>query len=180
MKFPFLLLVFNMAFGFCSAQDNGSKTMYNIQLNHGIVTSTKDGNILAYGGTAQALIPVNEKNYFIAGAKVISSPFKGGPFWFFKNGFNVRGDALNYLMVLTGMRLNFDDSETAYFYAEPRAGVAFASGFAWAGIGVSPAVGFQSHLLNISLYLDYSSSSKKLNTKTKSFITIGFGIGVTF
>lgn len=180
MKPVIILSVFLFTFSLCDAQYETGETMYNIQFNQGVVTSTKEGSILAYGATAQALIPVNSFNYFIAGLKIISSPFNGGPFWFFKNGFNVKGDALNYLMALTGMRFHFNDQEAGYFYAEPRAGVAFASGFAWAGIGLSPSVGFQTNLWNLGLYLDYSHSKKKLNTKRNSFTTIGFGLGITF
>lgn len=175
-----LILVFTFAFSLCRAQFYERKTLYNFQLNQGTVTSVKDGNVLAYGATALTLIPVQDADYFVAGLKVVSSPFEGGPFWFFKNGFNVKGDALNYLMALTGMRLGFQETEGGYFYAEPKAGVVFASGFAWSGLGISPALGFQTRTIDFSLFMDYSHSNKKLNTKRKSFATIGIGVGVNF
>lgn len=177
--FLFLLLLLAV-FSEGNAQREVGKSYFNIQLNGGFVTNSPASNRMAYGIAAGALIPVNNKDFFTAGIKAISNPFDNEPFSFLKNGFNRKGDALNYVILLTGIRFNLNSFDKGYFYAEPRAGVAFAHGFARAGIGISPSVGYKLRSLDLNIFADGGFMDKKLNTKKKNFLTIGAGIGFTF
>lgn len=180
IKTAFALFFFLTFFNEIYAQKDSVKTYVNLQLNGGLVANGNSGSNFAYGGTAQVLIPGNQKIFFVSGIKIITNPFDGEPFSFLKNGFNYKGDALNYAMMLTGVRVKLSDLDRGYFYAEPKAGVAFAHGFAWSGLCVSPAFGFKSGSLDLALAFDAGVGEKKLNTKKKVFNTVTVGIGFTF
>jgi hypothetical protein len=175
-----LLLIFLCTFSYAKSQDHGRTIKYNLQLHAGMSTFVKGADNFAYGASAKILKPINKRIYFSTGVKAISNPYENGPLSLFKNGFNVKGDALNYFMALAGLRFAINKNDVGYVYAEPRAGIAFANGFAWTGFGISPSFGCQIKSFDVSVFLDGGFSGKNLNSKKQTFITTGVGLGITF
>mgnify|MGYP001381317066 CR=1 FL=1 len=181
MKQFIILLFLSAAVLTGTAQGPTGKPRLNIQLNAGGLLYTDIDEDFAYGGTVQFLIPISDKNLLTIGIKAMSNPFYGGKdFLATTNGFNKEGDALNYGLGLLGYRINIGDQQNGYLYVEPKAGVALSNSFNWVGFGMSPSFGFQMKTLDLMMFIDGGFGTKKLNTKRKSFVVPGIGVGFTF
>lgn len=176
-KLIVIVLALVVMYGPAKAQYQEELSTVVVQVNAGSVLNSNMGNRFAYGMTAQVLIPINADNYFTAGIKGMTNPFDGDSFFFLKNGFNRSGDALNYLMTFTGLRVSLGRPASGYFFTEPKAGVAFAHGFAWSGICLTPSIGYKIENLEFQAFIDAGFDETKLNIRKKQFFTAGVGIG---
>lgn len=176
--FPLIILLFT--FYGAKAQYEERMVFYDVQFNMGLTTNVNRAEKIGYGVTVQAFLPINENNYFIAGIKCLSNPFDGEKYSVFRNGFNKKGDALNYGMLLTGLRIALKSFEYGNIFFEPKAGMGFAHGFHWTGFSISPSLGYEVDGLEFLCFFDSGFGDTKLNTKKKSFLTPGIGIGYIF
>ncbi|NLO72358.1 MAG: hypothetical protein GX102_15740 [Porphyromonadaceae bacterium] len=175
-KITFLVLAVSLTVGL-----EAEKNYLNVSGQTGVVVNSQRDKKLGIGGSVAWLMQddfmsKSGKNYTSLTMKIFNNPYQEGKF--LKSMFNNEDDGFNYVALLAGYRVNFQNISNGFF-VEPRLGVGIFADKKPAFV-VSPLVGFAYRNFDFGAYCDLGFKNKPFATQKNNFITVGLSVGYGF